>query len=74
MNLYEKFENKTTEEKGENVSALALDLVMKSGLIDMLTQGRGSNGWVISGNHTTTGKPIVANDPHLDNYMPSIWS
>jgi hypothetical protein len=37
MNLYEKFENKTTEEKGENVSALALDLVMKSGLIDMLT-------------------------------------
>lgn len=29
-----------------------------------------SNGWVISGNYTTTGKPILANDPHLGLQAP----
>ncbi|WP_246162580.1 penicillin acylase family protein [Brasilonema sennae] len=35
--------------------------------------GIGSNSWVISGQQTTTGKPILANDPHLAVQMPSIW-
>lgn len=35
--------------------------------------GIGSNNWVISGNKTATGKPILANDPHLGVQMPSIW-
>jgi penicillin G amidase len=35
--------------------------------------GIGSNSWVISGRLTTTGKPILANDPHLAPSMPSIW-
>jgi penicillin G amidase len=33
----------------------------------------GSNNWVISGARTTTGKPLLANDPHLAIQMPSIW-
>ncbi|MFO7680196.1 MAG: penicillin acylase family protein [Chloroflexota bacterium] len=33
----------------------------------------GSNNWVISGDHTTTGLPLLANDPHLGVQMPSIW-
>lgn len=33
----------------------------------------GSNNWVVSGNHTATGKPYLANDPHLGTGMPSIW-
>ncbi|AOT10634.1 hypothetical protein S4054249_22500 [Pseudoalteromonas luteoviolacea] len=33
----------------------------------------GSNNWVISGKHTKTGKPLLANDPHLVNSIPSIW-
>ncbi|MBI1801573.1 MAG: penicillin acylase family protein, partial [Chloroflexi bacterium] len=33
----------------------------------------GSNNWVIGGARTTTGKPILANDPHLGIQMPSIW-
>lgn len=33
----------------------------------------GSNNWVISGSRTTTGKPFLANDPHLGVQMPSIW-
>jgi penicillin amidase len=33
----------------------------------------GSNNWVVSGDLTTTGKPFLANDPHLSIQMPSIW-
>ncbi len=29
-----------------------------------------SNSWVVSGNHTPTGKPILSNDPHLGNAIP----
>jgi penicillin amidase len=32
-----------------------------------------SNEWVISGKRTTTGKPILANDPHLDLSAPILW-
>ncbi len=33
-----------------------------------------SNNWVISGNRTTTGSAILANDPHLEsNRLPNIW-
>jgi penicillin amidase len=33
-----------------------------------------SNNWVISGRKTTSGKPILANDPHLEvNRLPCIW-
>jgi penicillin G amidase len=35
--------------------------------------GLGSNSWVVAGRHTTTGKPLLANDPHLAPAMPSIW-
>ena len=37
------------------------------------TEGIGSNSWVVSGEHTATGAPILANDPHLGIQMPSIW-
>ncbi|MEO8098307.1 MAG: penicillin acylase family protein [Acidobacteriota bacterium] len=33
----------------------------------------GSNAWVISGAHTASGKPILANDPHLEYSFPSLW-
>ncbi|WP_341527210.1 penicillin acylase family protein [Nostoc sp. UHCC 0302] len=42
-------------------------------LIGTTGVGIGSNNWVISGQRTTTGKPILANDPHLAVQMPSIW-
>lgn len=35
--------------------------------------GIGSNNWVVDGTRTTTGKPLLANDPHLGIQMPSIW-
>jgi penicillin amidase len=33
----------------------------------------GSNDWVVSGQHTVTGKPLLANDMHLDHQMPNLW-
>jgi len=33
----------------------------------------GSNNWVVSGAHTATGKPLLANDTHLELGIPSIW-
>ncbi len=35
--------------------------------------GVGSNSWVVAGSRTTTGKPILANDPHLAVGIPGIW-
>ncbi|HET9178393.1 MAG TPA: penicillin acylase family protein [Terriglobia bacterium] len=35
--------------------------------------GVGSNNWVVSGTHTRSGKPLLANDPHLPYGVPSIW-
>ena len=32
-----------------------------------------SNSWVVSGDRTTTGKPFLANDPHLNLQNPSVW-
>ncbi|MFC8967539.1 penicillin acylase family protein [Streptomyces sp. NPDC057094] len=54
-----------------------------SGLYDVLDKvptavgvngnGIGSNSWVVSGSHTITGKPLLANDPHLSASLPSVW-
>jgi len=35
--------------------------------------GIGSNSWVVAGSHTITGKPLLANDPHLSPSLPSVW-
>lgn len=33
----------------------------------------GSNNWVLAASRTTTGAPILANDPHLGLSAPDIW-
>lgn len=35
--------------------------------------GNGSNNFVISSAHTASGHPLLANDPHLELSLPSIW-
>jgi len=32
-----------------------------------------SNAWVVSGRRTATGRPLLANDPHLLVELPSVW-
>ena len=37
-------------------------------------EGHGaSNNWVVGGSRTTTNKPMLANDPHLQLTAPSVW-
>jgi penicillin G amidase len=36
-------------------------------------EGVGSNNWVVHGSHTETGKPLLANDPHLKLTAPALW-
>jgi penicillin amidase len=38
-----------------------------------LTDDSGSNGWIVHGRLTRTGKPILANDPHLSFSAPILW-
>jgi penicillin amidase len=52
----------------QSIAAAALDRI---GLhTDALAA---SNNWVVSGKRTVTGKPLLANDPHLRPSAPSIW-
>jgi penicillin amidase len=36
-------------------------------------EGVGSNNWVVDGSHTESGKPLLANDPHLKLSAPALW-
>jgi penicillin G amidase len=33
----------------------------------------GSNNWVVAGNRSVTGKPLLANDPHITMASPGVW-
>ena len=41
--------------------------------IDPVDPNTGSNNWVVAGSRTQSGYPILANDPHLELTLPSIW-
>jgi len=54
----------------------ALAIKVRDSLLDIqqeIRHGLGSNNWVVNGAHTATGKPLLANDTHLDLTMPPIW-
>ncbi|WP_417451229.1 penicillin acylase family protein [Kordiimonas sp.] len=53
---------------GETDIASAIALVG-----DEMPEGYGSNNWVVDGRRTKSGKPLLANDPHLGLTTPSIW-
>ena len=46
------------------------ELIARLGLTG---EDNGSNSWVVSGGRTATGKPLLANDPHLGLHTPSLW-
>ena len=61
----------------KEVASLTTGVKAKVDLLDGLlgknTPSVGSNNWVVSGKLSATGKPLLANDPHLGIQMPSIW-
>jgi penicillin amidase len=42
-------------------------------LLSLLGAGGGSNNWAVSGSRTRTGRPLLANDPHLAPLAPAQW-
>ncbi|SCE41004.1 penicillin amidase [Streptomyces sp. DvalAA-19] len=62
-----------TEGLNTQLSALADTLDEIPALLGPNGNGIGSNSWVVSGEHTTTGKALLANDPHLAPMLPSLW-
>ncbi|MGH3313734.1 MAG: penicillin acylase family protein [Streptomyces sp.] len=58
---------------GSQLDSVATRLDKIPALLGPNNSGIGSNSWVVSGKHTTTGKPLLANDPHLKPQLPSVW-
>lgn len=57
----------------ETVAALRAHLRAAEALGMQHVPGKGSNDWVIAGSRTATGKPILADDPHLALTAPMLW-
>ncbi|MDJ0380538.1 penicillin acylase family protein [Streptomyces sp. G-G2] len=55
------------------LTSLAATLDQIPALLGPNGSGIGSNSWVVAGKYTTTGKPLLANDPHLAPQLPSVW-
>jgi penicillin amidase len=49
------------------------DSLVRTFLLGSRVEGLGSNNWVVDGTLTASGKPLLANDPHLATHMPSLW-
>lgn len=41
--------------------------------IESGVEGVGSNNWVVAGSRSVSGRPLLANDPHLKLNAPSLW-
>ena len=63
--LANKLANNLTKDLTKDVTDWASSL----GTVD----GKGSNNWVVAGNRSASGKPLLANDPHLGLSAPAIW-
>lgn len=58
------------------LSELSTPLLETMHLVERLmafSASAASNNWVVSGEKSVTGKPILANDPHLMLTNPSVW-
>jgi penicillin amidase len=55
---------------GPALDRLAQDLTRLAGFLGL---NGGSNNWTMNASRTTTGRPILANDPHLGPMAPAPW-
>jgi penicillin amidase len=53
-------------------SPAGLDLLARRAL-GLTGPGVGSNSWMVSGQRTASGKPLLCNDPHLVFGLPALW-
>jgi len=60
--------------KPSNIKQIYQSVFIKYVTKDLQTnQSLGSNSWAVSGEHTDSGLPLLANDPHLSVQLPAIW-
>jgi penicillin amidase len=52
---------------------LAGDPGLEASATERVGLNPGSNNWVLSGAHTVSGKPLLANDMHLGHQLPNVW-
>ncbi len=55
---------------GDSVDRLSQDLAV---FLQATGAGGGSNNWALARNRTATGRPLLANDPHLSAALPCHW-
>jgi penicillin amidase len=74
-------EKRTRRQEQENLSVLRSSVVdsfwssafASSVDLPFLGSALGSNNWVVDGTMTASGRPLLANDPHLEAQIPSLW-
>ncbi len=59
-------------EEGLVMPSFQVEKASLSGLMDTIYPQQ-SNNWILSGERTVTGKPLLANDPHLEINIPPVW-
>jgi penicillin amidase len=57
---------------GIGLRSLLADYVAATRPAPFRSDGDGSNNWVVDGRHSTSGKPLLANDPHRALTLPSL--
>lgn len=57
----------------EALNGLDLDWLFRATDNDGTRKREASNEWVLSGAHSVSGKPLLANDPHLGLSFPGVW-
>ncbi|MCG6910153.1 MAG: penicillin acylase family protein, partial [Deltaproteobacteria bacterium] len=67
--IYPEFTGKTADIGIDDTLLAGAGMLERIGL----TVFSGSNNWVVSGEKSVTGKPILANDMHLGLSSPGIW-
>jgi penicillin amidase len=60
-------------EQPTTVAGLDLDRLWAALPAELMGGAGASNEWVVDGQRSATGKPILANDPHLRFVLPNIW-
>ncbi|GAA2553619.1 penicillin acylase family protein [Winogradskya consettensis] len=62
-----------TDEQLGAVGSSAQGATAIDGVLGERGRSIGSNAWAVAGSRTTTGKPLLANDPHLAASQPGVW-
>lgn len=66
-------EQKTKKSSSQKDRDSLLQRFDTAGWLSDQQEGLGSNHWVLTGKRTVSGKPLLANDPHLGLSAPSTW-